>query len=881
MMAKSEASMPMSRALTKLAVATDLGTAARPSTAAPAAAVAGGAGSGSSSGGGGGRKTALSTASGRSLLLKPCAARSVLASLPLPLTGLDHGNKASAVSATAAAAAQAPAAGAAGPGPPARSGSGSGSAVGGLTVTSGAPPAAAGTLVSSPSTPRLPPLPIHSPPPPQQAAATAAAAAAQQWTNTHPQHHPNQHFLPTSPPLPPCGMGHVSPSPAHGQGHGSEISKELRDAARNHPGLPASLLAQLHHPRRHGTAASAPVAGGAAAASAPPPPPQPCGGAAAAPPNVRPLSPRSRARMTASLVNGAQAVPPTPPQQQQQQLAAPPPAVMSGLSPEALAVLLAAPSQPPPTPGGLLVMRRAGPVAVGAGAALRPSTAQQGSGSAAGTGAAGPVASPGTPAAPSRPPVMPHITMPYKPGSIRLPTGGVPGLTAAVALGASGKTSSGPGSGGGSSSSSPVVPATAAAAASASELLRPWTSVGAASGALRPTTANPLTHSMPTDTSSALVVRVPRSVSETPHTMLPLGGMPPRNGSLSAGRVASAAKSGAGASAPGTAASAPGAAAGGGDASGGGGKVQDARQLTAQELRAVVAALAAARPEAAAMLLQRPATAASAASAGASSDPLGRPGSSAIRRPATSEAAAQGALWDSLYGNFPPGSTRSSSRASSRATTWGTLLSAGGVRDPSVYDDKWPRPSSGSSRPTSRGATGASAGAPGSAGSSSSSGGGGSSCGGSAASRRPAVSAWGATVRPLESIPEDTELHGGGEEALGATAAAAAGLDAVVPGPLRPLEPLDPDPELDVAWANIVASNQRPDTAATRAASSGLNVFSRPATGSLRIVRQAAPMVLVVEDITASTPEVLERELETLSLEELQALQAKLCAKET
>ncbi|GIL85065.1 hypothetical protein Vretimale_9940 [Volvox reticuliferus] len=884
MVAKSEASMPMSRALAKLAVATDLGTAARPSTAVPLSYPAGSTATGDRGGGTGG-KAALTLVPGRNLVLKPSAARNVLASLPLPLSNLEGQHKKAATAMAAATA------------PPPQAGSGTLAA------------AAAG-----PATPRLPPLPTHIPPQPPspQAAATAAVAAAvaqtagaqllpatpptaQQTIIPHPQQRAHSMSL-SAPPLPPCGISQVSSGPGGGGAAGSnEISKELRDAARNHPGLPAGLLAQLHHPRRPGMPASAPFLGTSGSQAAAPPPPA-SGGAGSAG-GIRPLSPRSRARLTASLVNGSVAVSPPLPAAPPLPPTLPAPAAMAALSPEALEILLGPPSSqpPPPTAGGLLVMRRAGPVA---GTALRPSTAQQ-SGSSGGvsgpssssTAAGGP---PKTASSPSRPPVVPHITVPYKPGSIRLPPGGVPGITAAVALVAgSGKGPSGPGSAAGSGTGSPAVPSTAGAAAgkaSPSELLRPWTSAGGApSGTLRPVTANPLTHCMPTDSTTTLVVRVPRSATEVSTLMQAAGGVPAPPSRAGDGPAAAAAKPGAATSARGlmserSAGAGAGPGAGGGDS----GETNDARQLTAQELRAVVAALAAARPEAATILLQRPGTAVSAAGTG---DMQGRPVSSPARRPATrsgasgandTDAAATGALWDlgSMYGkadgNPPPGSANS--RTSSRATTRGSLLSESAVtfdvsiRDPSVYDDKWPRPTSGGARPSSRGATAAAAAAavvpPGAGG------GGGNSRSGSDKSQRQAISAWGSTRRPLQSIPEDGELAGGEEVDSAAAAAATVG---DVPDCLQPLEPLESDPILDAAWASIVAANQRPDTAAARAPSSGLNVFSRPPTGAIRITRQAAPMVLVLEDLTASTPEVLERELENLGLEDLQRLRTKLC----
>ncbi|GIL67369.1 hypothetical protein Vafri_20772 [Volvox africanus] len=856
----------------------------------------------------------------RNLLIKPSAARNVLASLPLPLANLERQSK-KAASVTAAA-------------PPATT----------VMAAAAVPPqASSGALAAAaagPSTPRLPPLPAHIPQPPSpQAVAVAAAVAqsggaqlppatpptAQQSMSPHlqqraPSHsHSHSHSTPLPPPpLPPCGMVQMSSGPGGGGAAGSnDISKELRDAARNHPGLPAGLLAQLHHPRRPGMPISAPFPGtstsGSAAAAIQPPASGGAGGAG----GVRPLSPRSRARLTASLVNGsatasaaAPAAPPPPPP-------LPAPAAMASLSPEALAVLFGSPSSqpPPPTAGGLLVMRRAGPVAVGAGAALRPSTAQHSSGSGGGrccspasSAAAAATAAAGAPprtasGPPSRPPVVPHITVPYKPGSIRLPPGGVPGITAAVALGgASGKAPSGPGSAAGSGTGSPVVPSTAGAVAgkaSPSELLRPWTSAGGgASGTLRPVTANPLTHCMPTDSTATLVVRVPRSATEASNPAQAAGGAPAPpsragDGPHSTVRMSvAAARPGAITSAPGPASERSTSAAGDGPGASSTGGTNDARQLTAQELRAVVAALAASRPEAAAILLQRPGTAVSAAGTG---DMRGRPVSSPARRPATRsggfeantmDAAAPGELLDpvSMYGkmdrNLPPGST--SSRTSSRATTRGSLLSESAVsfsvsiRDPSVYDDKWPRPTSGGSRPSSRGTTVAAAASAMPPGAGGGGGGAGNSRGGSNDSHRQAISAWGSTKLPLQSIPEDAELAGGEEvhSAAAATTTAAAG---DIPHPLHPLEPLESDPELDAAWASIVAANQRPDTAAARAPSSGLNVFSRPPTGAIRITRQAAPMVLVLEDLTASTPEVLERELETLGLEELQALRTKLC----
>ncbi|GLI66995.1 hypothetical protein VaNZ11_011092, partial [Volvox africanus] len=905
MVAKSEATMPMSRALSKLAVATDLGTAARPSTAVPLscpAASAGGIGTTSDSGSGiagGGGKAGVTSVHGRNLLLKPSAARNVLASLPLPLSNLERQSKKTAIVTTAvAAAATVP--------PPA---------------TSGAPAAVA----AGPSTPRLPPLPTHIPQPPSPQAAAQSAGAqlppatpptAQQSMSPHLPHRApsHSHSAPLSaPPLPPCGMVQVSSGHGGGSGGGGsyEISKEFRDAARNHPGLPAGLLAQLHHPRRPGMPISAPFPGTSASVAAAVQPL--ASGGAGGGGGVRPLSPRSRARLTASLVNGsatasaaAPAAPPPP-------SPLPAPAAMAALSPEALAVLFGSPSSqpPPPTAGGLLVMRRAGPVAVGAGAALRPSTAQQSGGSGGGsccspassaavaaTAAAG--GPPRTASGPSRPPVVPHITVPYKPGSIHLPPGGMPGITAAVALGgASGKGPSGPGSAAGSGTGSPVVPSTAgtvAGKASPSELLRPWTSAGGGgSGTLRPVTANPLTHCMPMDSTATLVVRVPRSATEASNLAQAAAGAhapPSRAGDgpyFTVRMAAAAARQGAITSAPGPALERSAGAAGDGFGGSDTGGTKGARQLTAQELRAVVAALAAARPEAAAILLQRSGTAVSAAGTG---DMQGGPVSGPARRPATrsggfgantTDAAAPGAMLDPVFmygktdGSLPPGSA--SSRTSSRATTRGSLLSESAVsfsvstRDPSVYDDKWPRPTSGGSRPSSRGATvaaAASATPPGAGG------GAGNSRGSSNDSKRQAISAWGSTRLPLQSIPEDAELAGG-EEVHSAAAAAATAAASDIPHPLHPLEPLETDPELDAAWASIVAANQRPDTAAARAPSSGLNVFSRPPTGAIRITRQAAPMVLVLEDLTASTPEVLERELENLGLEELQALRTKLC----
>ncbi|PNH09813.1 hypothetical protein TSOC_003526, partial [Tetrabaena socialis] len=109
-------------------------------------------------------------------------------------------------------------------------------------------------------------------------------------------------------------------------------------------------------------------------------------------------------------------------------------------------------------------------------------------------------------------------------------------------------------------------------------------------------------------------------------------------------------------------------------------------------------------------------------------------------------------------------------------------------------------------------------------------------------------------------IPEDAELpSGGGTESWGPP----------------PLEQLESDPTLDATWEAIKKSNQRPDTSVMGPAH-GLDVFSRPATGALRLTRQAAPMVLILDDITASTPEVVARELAQMSLGELQALKAKL-----
>ncbi|EFJ41964.1 hypothetical protein VOLCADRAFT_98025 [Volvox carteri f. nagariensis] len=856
MVAKSEASMPMSRALAKLAVATDVGTAARPCTAAPAMALSSGP-----PGFGVGVKVKVGMgppppeSPSRPLVMKPSAARNVLASLPLPLASTEHQHQGSKVN------------GAVGPPPP-------------------PPPAAAAasrTAAAAATDPQFPP---------------ATPAGAHQSSSTHHHHnhhnhHNHQHVgllsSSSSSPLPPCSAVHGG-----GPSASADFSREIREAARNHPGLPASLLAQLHRPRRPGAPSSAPFAGTSCTTTAMGPPSAgsasaAAGGSAA---GVWPMSPRSRARLTASLVNGTAASgapatlasPPRPPPP-------PPPAAAAALSPEALAVLLGSPSQPPPsTPAGLLVMRRAGPAAVGAGAALRPTTSHQGGGGGSTTAAAAPAGL----SSPSRPQVMPHITVPYKPGSIRLPMGGVPGLTAAVALGGSPSNgASGAASAAGSGTGSPVVPSTAAAAAAAalgpaaSEALRPWTAAANGAGALRPTTANPLTHSMPLDTTNTLVVRMPRTATVAPHAASAAAAPPPQSrcgiSSSTAGRTATAE------SRPfARLSAAPGLTSGGGE--------QDVRQLTAQELRSVVAALAASRPEVAAVLMSRMATPAAAApvAGGAAADAQNRPVTGLSRRPtagpvgddaATADVAVQGPAWDVEYmygravGNVPPANSRTSSRASTR----GSLLSGSaisvGIRDPSVYDDKWPRPSTSSgSRPGSRGGapTGASGPPPGTA-----DGGGGAAAaarvGNSSDIRRPAISAWGSERRTtLRAIPEEAELDGGGEEGAGDGVAAAA-VDVDVAAPLRPLQALDPDPELDSAWASIVAANQRPDTGVMRSPSRGIDVFSRPATGAIRITRQAAPMVLVLEDIAASTPEVLERELENLSLEELQALRAKLC----
>ncbi|KAG2494385.1 hypothetical protein HYH03_007439 [Edaphochlamys debaryana] len=464
--------------------------------------------------------------------------------------------------------------------------------------------------------------------------------------------------------------------------------------------------------------------------------------------------------------------------------------------------------------------------------------------------------------------------MPYKPGAIRLPPGGVPGITAAVALPA-------PGSGGSGDRPGTAASATMPPAASLAAWTDPSRPPTSAAGP-RPVTASPLTHSLSADPSGPVLLRVPQR-PETGAAGGGRAGLPPRSANPRLPPV------------PGTAASAP------------GGPVRRfsdvglSSQLSAEELKQVMAVLAVVRPQTAAALLQRPTTAGGPAGPGgacvgagasavgllrpATAGPAGRRPGSARAPPAARSTGTAARLGGGVGSLVPPGTAGPAPGGEEGGDTG--KEGEGGVvpRPPASGRPPASRPltrtrsapasaplgappsragSSGGRRLPSAGAAAEAATAAAVAATAEAAAAG---VGIGALGARPGTAAPGGGNPLLSSllpIPEDAELPGGGGLP---TAGAVSGWG------LPPLEPLDPDPQLDKAWAAIVAANQRPDTGALVG---GLDVFSRPPTGAFRLVRQAAPMVLVLDDLAQSTPEVVERELEHMSLDELQALRSQL-----